>query len=142
MTDSLKYARDMLEAGGYSCVLVRDGQSFTATARGVAPLLAFLDCKIPFDGYSAADKVVGAGAAYLYVLLGVRELYAAVISERAREVAERHGITLYYDVITENIRNRAGDGICPIEQAVADASDPEDALIRIRSRLKQLSEAK
>ena len=142
MTETLEYAKKMLEAGDYSCVLCRDGATFTATARGVAPLLAFLDSKISFRDFSAADKVVGAGAAYLYVLLGVKELYAAVISENAKKVAEDHGILLYADETSAYIRNRSGDGICPIEQAVADASSPVDALNKIRAKLRQLSEAK
>jgi hypothetical protein len=92
-----------------------------------------------FSNFCAADKVVGAGAAYLYVLLGVTEVYALVVSIRAREILARHGVTLYAELVVPHIVNRAGDGICPIEQAVAEATDPQDALTRIRHRLRELN---
>ncbi len=142
MTELLKSAKKLLEEGGYTCVLAREDEVYTATARGVAPLLAFLDSKKSYVGFSAADKVVGAGAAYLYVLLGVRELYARVISENAKRIIEENSISLYSDEVVCHIRNRAGDGICPVEQAVSDARSPEEALCKIRAKLKQLSEAK
>ena len=121
-----------------TCALCLGEASYTSRARGVAPLLSFLDDGICLKGFSAADKVVGAGAAYLYVLLGVRELWAGVVSDAAKKVLTRFGILPHYDVLVPTIRNRAGDGLCPIEMAVADATDPQDALVRIRRRLAEL----
>ncbi len=142
MTDLLAQAKSTLEQGGYTCVIKSGSETYSDKRRGVAPLLSMLEAGVPCKGASAADKVVGAGAAYLYVLLGIKELYASVISERAKKIVISHEIELYFGAEAPYIKNRAGDGMCPIEAAVADASDARDALIKIKVRLKQLSEGK
>ena len=118
----LESARSLLERGNYTCVLCRDGSTVADNRRGVRPLLELLESETDFHGFSAADKVVGAGAAYLYVLLDIKELYALVLSEPAKSVLERYGIAAHGEQTVPNIINRAGDGICPIEQAVAAAT--------------------
>lgn len=55
----------------------------TSTERGVKPLLQWLDGENSVKGFSAVDKVVGRAAAFLYVLLEVKEVYAGVMSEGA-----------------------------------------------------------
>lgn len=131
-------ARKTLTDGAYTCVFARDGQFRSDTARGVSPLLAALDSQENYAGWSAADKVVGRGAAFLYVLLGVREVWAAVMSRGAREVLERHGIACFPETETDAIRNRAGDGFCPMESAVAGIDDPFLALAAIRAKRREL----
>lgn len=142
MTNLLAQAKATLEAGGFTSVIIKGEDIHTDTRRGVAPLLSLLESGASYLGASAADKVVGAGAAYLYVLLGVKELYAAVISKRASDIITSHGITLHSAITVPYIRNRSGDGMCPIECAVIDAVDAKDALAKIKDKLKQLSEVK
>jgi hypothetical protein len=101
----------------------------------VKPLVRWLSENAQVQGYCAADKVVGKATAYLYVLLGVREVWAAVMSEAAAEVLHRHGITASQDKLVPNIINRAGTGICPFEEAVLDIQTPEDALTAIREKM-------
>ena len=131
-------ALGLLHTEELTCAICNEEKSFKSTARGVAPLLNWLDNGMSFTGSCAADKVVGAGAAYLYVLLGVTEIYAEVLSESAQKVLERYEISAHFGTLVPRIRNRSGDGFCPIEAAVADATDPADALARIRARLMEL----
>ena len=131
-------ALELLRAEGLTCAVCRGDAVYQSTARGVRPLLDWLDEGAPLSGASAADKVVGAGAAYLYALLGVAEVYAEVVSAAAEKVLKRYGISLHFGTIVPRIRNRTGDGYCPIESAVENATDPQDALTRIRERLKGL----
>ena len=138
MRTDTRRAAARLEQRALTCVLCRGEMILESTARGVAPLLGWLDSGTSFADFSAADKVVGAGAAYLYVLLGVAEVYAAVISEPAWEILTRFGVSVLFEQKVPHIVNRTGDGHCPIETAVADAADPADALRRIRSRLAEL----
>lgn len=128
----------LLRAQELTCAVCRSEVTYTSVSRGVKPLLDWLDGGGSFGGACAADKVVGAGAAYLYVLLGVAEVYAEVVSESAQKVLQRYEISLHFTILVPRIRNRAGDGFCPIEAAVADATDPKDALARIRARLAEL----
>lgn len=136
-TDTIR-ARKLLRAEGLTCAVCCCDAVYRSVARGVRPLLDWLDTGALLGGASAADKVVGAGAAYLYVLLGVAEVYAEVVSEAAKKVLERYGISLYFDTLVPRICNRAGNGCCPIESAVEEAVDPTDALCRIRGKLREM----
>lgn len=133
MTD-LELARAELSAGGYTCVLCRDDVIHTATARGVRPLVDWLDSGLNLRGFSAADKVVGRATAFLYVLLGVKAVHALVMSTPARQALEANGIDAACDREVAGIINRRGDGPCPFENAVLGISDPEEALCAIRKK--------
>lgn len=135
----LEEARSLLEKENYTCVLCRDGSTVTDNRRGVRPLLELLDSETDLHGYSAADKVVGKAAAFLYCLLGVKALYAGVISQPALSVLEDAGITVRYGVLVPAIRNRTGDGFCPMETAVWALSDPALAPDAIWIALQKLS---
>lgn len=134
-------ARKLLIDGGYTCVLISKEKTVTSKKRGVAPLLELIDSGNDYSGYFAADKVVGAGAAYLYVLLGVSAVWAQTVSEAARSLFGKYGIELHYENCVPHIINRSGDGICPMENSVKDASSPGDALDKIRSTLDKLNKA-
>ena len=86
-----------------------------------------------------ADKVVGAGAAFLYILLGVDEIYAKVISTRAEELLKSNGISVTFGMLVNEIRNRAGSDRCPIEAVVEGIFEPDEALLAIRKRLSEMS---
>lgn len=134
----MEKARMILEEKGYTCVLRKDERLYTTTERGVKPLVRWLTEGTDLRGFSAADKVVGKATAYLYVLLGVKEVYAHIMSVSAEEVLTRHGITAAPGKLVENIINRQGTGICPFEAAVLDIHTPEEALAAIREKMAQL----
>ena len=135
----MEQARKILEAGSYTCVLRKNDTVFTATERGVKPLVRWLTQGIDVRGFSAADKVVGRATAYLYVLLGVKEVWAAVMSEAAAEVLARHGIAASQDRLVKHIINRQGTGICPFEEAVLNIQTPEEALTAIREKMEKMN---
>lgn len=130
----LERARKVLSEGCYTCVLCRGDSIYTATARGVRPLVDWLDSGLDLRGFSAADKVVGRATAFLYVLLGVKEVHALVMSTPAREALEANGINAFCDKEVPGIINRRGDGPCPFEDAVLGITDPQDALAAIRRK--------
>ncbi len=138
MTD-LILAKEQLMSGAYTCVIRKDDMVYTSLERGVKPLLNWLDSDIDFSGYSAADKVVGKAAAMLYVLLGVRNVHAIVISVKAKEVLERHGIGVTYDSLVERIHNRTNTGFCPMEEAVWEIEDLQEALRAVRNTVAALA---
>ncbi len=80
-------------------------------------------------------------AALLYVLLGVKELYAEVLSRAGAEVFSKYKIACEYGELTEQIINRNGDGICPVEKAVQEIDDPALGLKAIKNKLALLSRA-
>ena len=136
---NLEKARELLETGGYTCVLTDGTTVHTSTFRGVKPLVQFLQSKTIPSGFSAADKVVGRATAYLYVLLGVKEIYSQVISEPALTVLQDHGIYVQYGNLVPNIINRKGDGICPFEAVVMEIQDPQVAYTAILQKMNEMN---
>ena len=135
----LENAKEILMKGGYTCVLCRGAQTRTSTLRGVKPLVQWMEGGLTLQGFSAADKVVGKATAYLYVLLGIRALYAHVISVSALTVLKEQGIRVEYGTLAEYIINRSGDGICPFEAAVTDIRTPEEAYTAIRAKMREMN---
>ena len=142
MEQNLKKARDLLNSGNYTCVACKEEVVYTTTQRGVAPLLNWLDSKTDLKDFSAADRVVGRGAAFLYCLLGVKEVYALVMSRPAAEVLQSHGILADAGTFVEGIINRTGTGPCPFEAAVMDIQDTQEALNAIRMTRRKLMDGK
>ena len=134
----LENAKRVLAEGGYTCVLCKDEDVCTFTLRGVKPLVQLLREGKPFCGYAAADKVVGKATAFLYVLLGVKSVYARVMSESAREVLLSAGIRVEIATLAAHIINRAGDGICPFEAAVLEISEAQTAYSAILAKMKAM----
>jgi hypothetical protein len=123
---------------GCTCAAADGSTLLTSEKRGVAPLLGWLEQGYHLSDFTAADKVVGKGAAFLYLLLGVKYLYAGVISRPALELLKKNGVFVTYSTCVAAIRNRDNTGFCPIESAVLDCDSPEQALIKIQKRLQEL----
>lgn len=138
MRDDLSRAKDLLTQGSYTCAACRGQQLYTATERGVRPLVQWLDAGICLSGFSAADRVVGKATAFLYCLLGVRAVYARVISTPAIGVLRQHGIDVQWEQEVPGIINRAGDGPCPFEAAVWQITEPAQALEAIHRKQQQM----
>ena len=138
MFEKIELARKRLAEGNFTCVLHIRGEEYTSFDRGVKPLLEFLKSGNFFEGAVAADKTVGAGAAHLYCLLGVRAVWANVISEAAKAILAQEGIEVFFGECVPYIINRRGDGKCPIEIAVSDARSSEHAYELINAALEAL----
>lgn len=138
-TDLLR-AKSELQKGNYTCVLCKDDKLYSSAERGVKPLLTFLQNETELKGFSAADKVVGKAAAFLYVLLGVQAVYAPVMSRPAVQVLTQYGISVFYDEQPDAIRNRRNTGFCPMETAVWEMDSPREALQAITQTMQKLSQ--
>ncbi len=138
MAEDLELAREILEKESCTCVICKGSTVYKSQMRGVRPLLTWLDSCTDMMGYSAADRVVGKGAAMLYCLLGVRRVYGRVMSVAAVKVFRANGIEASWGTLAESIRNRTKNGPCPIEQACLPYEEPEDGLAAIRRTLEQL----
>ena len=136
--NKLRYAKDKLKSDGYSLVILADCNTITSRSRGISPLLEALEAAKETGDITAADKIVGKAAAMLYVLMGAKAVYAEVMSRSAKALLEQYGIEAAYDVLVENIINRRGDGLCPMEEAVRELDDPQQAKAAILQKLEQL----
>ena len=136
--NNLIKAKSILLNGDFTCVICKDDTIYTSALRGVKPLVNWYGEGLNVEGFSAADKVVGKATAFLYVLLGVRAVFAGVISKSALKVLTDNTVRAEYDTLSDYIINRTGDGICPFEKAVNDITEPEEAYKVILEKTKEL----
>ncbi|MBE7065438.1 MAG: DUF1893 domain-containing protein [Ruminococcaceae bacterium] len=139
MNDFTLKAKSFLENTGCTLVFCKSGEMYSDSERGVKTLLFFINTKRIFQGFSVADKVVGKAAAFLYVLLGIEEIYAGTISESALSVLEENNVKVFYGNLVERIKNRDNTGYCPMETAVMDVTNPLDALVAIKETYSKLN---
>lgn len=137
--NNLEKAKEILFSESLTCCFTDGERLYKSRERGVKPLLSFLEQKIDPQDLCAADKVVGKAAAYLYILLGIKCIYADIISEKALEVFERFSVDVSFRLSVPAIKNRAGTGFCPMESAVADIDDPNRAFCAIKKKLAELA---
>lgn len=119
--------------------IVRNGEVlFSSHEKGILPLYQAVR-KFPdkLIGASASDRVVGKGAALLFVHLEVAFLYAEVISHPAQAVLEAAGIKVEYGRLVPRIMNRNKNGLCPIETMAMDANGAEELIPRVESFLTE-----
>lgn len=132
-------AREILQSRRCSCVVVRTDGVRTAEGIGVKPLMSFLR-ENPgfFAGACVADKVIGKAAAMLLAAGGASEVYGQVMSEAAIQVLQEAGIAYAFGESVPYIKNRKGDGLCPLEEAVQTLRDPADAFAVLERRIAEL----
>ena len=138
----LERAKSLLVGGQYTCVLCKDDMTLTSTLTGIQPMVHYLQKQTDLQGFSAADKIVGKAAAMLFVLAGVKAVYATVMSMDAIAILKQNNIAASCAVQTKEILNRKETGICPMEQAVQNIQQPEAAYAAVQTKLQQLQHTK
>ncbi len=136
MTD-LEKAKALL-VGDATCVAVLKDKTFLSTKPGISPMMGWIADKNSLKGFSVADKIVGKAAAMLFVLAGISNVHAKVISSAGLEFLRKHNISVSYDTLTEKIINRAGTGMCPMEEVVWDEENPQKAYEKLKEKLQNM----
>ncbi len=135
MTD-LEFAKSHLD--GHSICLCHDGFIVIDDGKGISSMMHFLAEGKELTDYSVADLIVGKAAAMLFVKAGICAVYGKVMSKSAKEFLETHGVICEYETLTEQIINRAGTGICPMEQTIADIDDAENGYSALCRKLAEM----
>jgi len=79
------------------------------------------------EGAAVADRVAGKAIALLCVYAKISDVYAEVLSKKAKAVFEENGIRHEWKELVANILNLNRSRVCPFEKAAAEISDPKDA---------------
>ena len=133
MKDVLK-AKELL-IDDKTLVFVKGNDIVDSTLSGIKPLINFLNEGKDLSGYSLADKIVGKAQAMLAVRAGIAEIYTKVLSEAGKEILDKYNIPYTYDVLTEQIINRKGTDICPMEKVVQNIDDIEEAYLALKDKI-------
>ena len=140
MENDFKKAKEEFFKGKYTLVLCKNEDIIASDLTGIRPLIKLIDDKKECKGYSAADKIVGRAAAFLYTLLEIKNLYGEVMSKGAIEILKKVGINYEYKTLTDFIENRQKNGICPMDDAVKNINDAKQACEAIRNKIKLLQQ--
>lgn len=128
MINSLEKAKALLSENDYTFALINGGKTFTSDKRGIAPILMLLDTSPELlKNAVIADKVIGKAAAMLLVYAGISQLHTVTISELAIDTLKNFDIQFSYENVVPQIKNRSGDGMCPMEASVMYVEKPEKA---------------
>lgn len=138
---SLNQAKSML-VGDVTCVLAKNNRVLTSTKTGIAPVLDLINSGVDLKGYVVADKIVGKAVAMLFNYAGIVQVYAEVLSKPALDYLNSVNIVVSYGTLTENIINRKGDDICPMEQTVKDVTNCVKAVELLNDKVKELKNKK
>lgn len=137
MNRDLEQAVEELRLHNATFVVVKEGAVLgMGRGRGVGELVASADeLGGRARGGALADRIVGKAAAFVAEAMGISSVHAALLSEPGRDVLLRAGIKVRYETLVPAIRNRAGDGSCPMELLVEDCREAADALTLLRARV-------
>lgn len=124
--------------GGHSICLCKGGSIITDDGRGISPMMKFIGENKDLKGYSAADIIVGKAAAMLFVKAGVVAVHGKVMSKAGKEYLESHGISCTFDTPTDNIIDRSGKDICPMEKTVAHISEADAGYEALRGKIAEM----
>lgn len=140
MNDLSEKAKSLLHEGGFTFALTNGEKTFTSDKRGVAPVLMLLETDSRLlKGAYIADRVIGKAAALLLIYGGVNEIYADTVSSPAVEICKSHNIPLFYKDLVPLIKNRTGEGMCPMEASVLFIDNPARAFEVIAELYKKMT---
>jgi len=128
MNDS-DIAKRRLFAEGKTLSIVKNGEVLFETV--VPRITGFLDAIEQLgprlENAAVADRVVGKAMALLFAYARIKDVYAEVLSKKAKTVLEKHGISSECRQLVETILDFRRSSICPFEKIAMDIFDPEQA---------------
>ena len=128
-------------AGKVSCAVILGGEVMdSAEGMGLKPLLSLYE-KGALTGAFVVDKIIGKAAAMILVLGGAAKAYGDTVSVSSMEYLTAHGIPVAAGQMIDRIINRAGTGLCPMEQTVLAIDDPAEGLSALRLTIERLRAA-
>ncbi len=128
MNSPLSRAKATRRENDYTFVLKNGDTTKTSTERGIKPIVDLLrDDKDVFCGASISDKVIGKAAALLLCYGKIKEIHAIVLSRPSLEVFKNAGVRVHYNKLVDNIINRDGTDICPMEKKALNVDSPDEA---------------
>ncbi len=119
----------------HSLIVVKDNRKTIYDGRGIRPLINLIEQE-GFNGAFVADKVIGKASALLLVYGGAAEVYTPVISKPAVKIFKDNNIKYSADKTVDNVINREGTDLCPMEKKVKNIDNPEKAYLLFREIFK------
>lgn len=133
----LERSKQILKEKNASLVII-DDEVEVYNDIGVKRLLILLSENRKLKDSAVADNVIGKAAAFLYIKLDAKNIFAKIISEAGYLLLKNNNINIEYEIKVKNILNRNGDDICPIEKSVTNERDVDSAIVKIKKTIKEI----
>ena len=128
-----------LELAENNIALQKGYISLVSSKKGVEPIMGFGALGIDLEGFSVATKIVGRAEAFLFIKAKISNLYAKILSKKAKKVLDKYKIEYTYDTLCDYVTTQKGDGKCPMETAVESEENVEKACEIIVEKYAQQS---
>ena len=140
----LDLAKSVLCGENLTLVVVKNGKVlFRSGSHSISGFLgAIRKLGAKLEGASVADCIAGKAVALLCVYKGISDVYAEVLSRKAKALFEEYKVSCECKVLVDNILNLNRSDICPFEKAAADISDPEKAFLVFKAVLQSFKDCK
>lgn len=140
-SDALDDAISMISHDEIACGLILRGKLIsTVKGRGIRPLFELCQNNIEAAKDAVlADKIIGRAASFVAISFGMKAVFGETMSKGAVKLLAEHNIEAAYNVFTDEIRNRANTGICPMDSAILNVTDVDEAIMRLKEEIARLS---
>ena len=140
----LEIAKNQLYEKQLTLAIVKNGQVlFQTNSHRISGFIGAIDkLGTQLNGASVADRVAGKALALLCVYAGIREVYAEVLSRKAKAVFEENKIVVEWKQLVDNVLDLNKTGVCPFEKAAAGISDPKDSYVAFKALLEKMKPCK
>ncbi len=138
-TSATKEAVKMIKNRKATIVVIKNNKiEKTLSKQGIGHLIDLCESGELKDA-TVVDNVVGKAAAMVFSVAGVKSCFGINMSKSALETLKKNNIVASYEILTDFIQNRKGDGMCPMEETVMDVDDNEVAMCLLKEKLRQLA---
>lgn len=135
---AVQSAIHLIEQNTAACVVIRGGViERTEMGRGIGPVLKLYD-EGTLAGAFVVDKIIGKAAAMIMTEGGIKQCYGLTMSRAAYDWLTGHGVKADYRECVDVIINRAGDGMCPMEETVLNVDDAKEGIEALRRKRAEL----
>jgi hypothetical protein len=127
--NDLDTAKNRLLENDLTLVIVKNSRIlFETSSHRISGFLSAIEqLNVNLKGAAVADRVAGKAIALLCAYAKISEVYAEVLSRKAKDVFEEHKIPCQWEKLVDNILDLNRSNVCPFERAAASISDPEAA---------------
>jgi hypothetical protein len=140
----LQTAKKLLFQKNLTLVIVKDGKVlFETDSPRISGFIKAIDSiSAELKGASVADRVVGKAVALLCVYSGIHDVYAEVLSRKAKIMLEQNGIAFEYKEIVDTVLNPDKTDMCPLEKVAENISNPKDSYAAFKAAQEKMKSCK
>jgi hypothetical protein len=142
--NNLEIAKHQLHRKELTLAIVKNGEVlFETHSHRISGFLGAIEkFGDVLEGAAVADRVAGKAIALLCVYAKISDVYAEVLSEKAKAVFEENGVRHEWKELVKNVLDLNKSGVCPFEKVAADISDPKNAYRAFKALQESLKSCK